>query len=275
MKGKEKIVINEVKVDSITGSREHIEHYDDFKIRCLTYDKRTKKYQFRSHILKDNKFLECLSTAVNKLDVYPDTESIDTIRIDISQKDYESITNLNILCFLTNKIEIGISADGSKDQRTIKFNLGKAKVIDSTDACGLFNYEGLFNFLTSIRCGNGESGVFIRLKDRSNTVEELEANITKTFKDINKIAKDVFFSRFNQRFTFIQEINSGVTWIYFNYSDLYVNNDFNNWLFVNMRLWNDAIFKVKNEDFYCDDLMRFRSKFEELKFEQIDGRLEY
>lgn len=274
MKGKEKVVINEVKVNSDTGSREYIKHYDDFKIRCLTYDKRSKKYQFRSHILKDNKFLENLTDAINKLDVFPDINSIDTIRIDVSPEDDKSIADLNILCLL-NKVEIGISADGSKDQKTIKFNLGKAKVIDSVEPCEIFDYNEFFNFLTSIRCGNGESGVFIRLKHRSETVEELESSITKTFKDINKIAKDVFFSRFNQRFTFVQEINSGITWIYFDYSDLYVDGNFNNWIFTNMKLWINAITLIKKEDFYCDDLMKFRSKFEELKFEVIDGRVDF
>ena len=274
MKGKEKVVINEVKVNSDTGSREYIKHYDDFKIRCLTYDKRSKKYQFRSHILKDNKFLENLTDAINKLDVFPDINSIDTIRIDVSPEDDKSIADLNMLCLL-NKVEIGISADGSKGQKTIKFNLGKTKVIDSVEPCEIFDYNEFFNFLTSIRCGNGESGVFIRLKHRSETVEELESSITKTFKDINKIAKDVFFSRFNQRFTFVQEINSGITWIYFDYSDLYVDGNFNNWIFTNMKLWMNAITLIKKEDFYCDDLMKFRSKFEELKFEVIDGRVDF
>ena len=271
MKGKCSAVLDEIKVNSETGSKEHIEHFDDFKVRCLTYDKRTKKYQFRNHLIKDSKFLENLTECVNKLEEYPKEDSFTDINFKMSKEDRDLITSLNLNCFL-NRITTGISADGSIDQESIRFTLGYSKVLDYENEW----FDKFIRFLTSIRCGWREYGVFIRLPFRDKTVDELEAETTKFYKNINKIAKDTLFSRFNQRFTYVQEVNSGVTWVYFDYSDLYYKSihsvyDFRNFIFFNMKFWKEAIDEVRKKEYNCDELIDFRTKFEEIKREYYQG----
>lgn len=273
MKGKCSAVLDEIKVNSETGSKEHIEHFDDFKVRCLTYDKRTKKYQFKTHLMKDSKFLEKLSEYVNKLDEFPGEKSLKEINFKITREDRDIITGLNLNCFL-NRITTGISIDGSIDQESIRYDLGTVKVLDYETDCDWF--DKFMRFLTSIRCGNGECGVFIRLPFRDKTVDELEAETTKFYKNINKIAKDVLFSRFNQRFTYVQEVNSAVTWVYFDYRDLYRNSihsdsNFMDFIFFNMMFWKDAIDEVRKKEYNCTDLVEFRTKYEEIKKDYWQG----
>lgn len=271
MKEKCNKVLNEIKVNSETGSKKHIEHFDDFKVRCLTYDKRTKKYQFKTHLIKDSKFLEKLTEYVNKLEEFPREDSLTAINFKMTKEDKNVITGLNLNCFL-NRITTGISLDGSVDQETIRFDLGKVRVLDYESEW----FDKFMRFLTSIRCGLGEYGVFIRLPFRDKTVDELERETTKFYKNINKIAKDVLFSRFSQRFTYVQEVNNGATWVYFDYKDLYYNSvhscsEFRNFVFFNMMFWKEAIDEVKKKEYSCDDLIDFRTKFEEKKRDYWQG----
>lgn len=275
MKCKGNATLNEIKVNPETGSKEHIEHFDDFEVRCLTYDKRTKKYQFKTHMIKDSAFMEKLTGCVEKIDEYPGERNHNYISFNVSESDRNTITDLNLHCLLNKYMVTAIPTDGSAEQITSRFDLGKAKVLDYDENDW---FDKFMRFLTSIRCGLGEDGVFIRLPFKDKTVDELEKETTKFYKDINKIAKDVFLSRFNQRFTYVQEVNSKNTWVYFEYKDLYYNSihsddGFNKFIFVNLMVWKEAIDTIKKEEYNCTELLDFRAKFEELKEMYYDGRL--